>query len=367
MTKVLLCFLVFVMPTLARAEVDEPEAAPPVGLRGSDFQISTLGHVGVEGVVYGKPSGKAGQSDFAIPHAGIEFKAELPSVLVLRLAPQFQSPVASGSELSIHHAEVELAVSETLQFKAGLIEPTWFRGHEGQWRWRYLSQNLNWAESRWGYLPDSDYGFELNSETESRAFGLTVVNGEGRGNSERGPQKDFSLWGLWRWGFEFGRSLEVSALVLRGGYEDVPLEDSAKWRGLLQISTTAPRGWGGGFLLVGSQDPADAINAKVADQVDLTGLGGQTVKGRLTSFWLDYQFELERGRGWRALIRGDAVDPVAAELKRSVTSLQVVADYQIRPGIEWLFQFSSLAYGEEHALAVRDEQTGRVSLHVSWK
>lgn len=329
--------------------------------------IGWRGHIGVEGLLYLKPSGVAGTSQFQIPHAGVELSTEFANGVTGDIEVSFQSPVTTGNEFNIERASLtsDWGPDCAYRFRAGLFEPAWLQGAEEFWSFDRYSKDLKWAFERWGYTSAADYGFEVFSRGPSGGFGLAVVNGEGIRRSEQGPQKDFHLWAAWDLRSETRRT-EFLVTIIRGGYENIPTAAAAKERYSLAIRTAAEVGVFAGLEALQTRDPVDAINLKVAQDVDLTDLGGQRVSGQMGSMVLGYRFEPRDEKQWQAFARRDVVQPVAGEAERAVTSTQLGLVYSPAEGVNWLIHSSSLEFGKKHSNTTRDENTWRVSYHVGW-
>lgn len=358
-----------VMKQISRLTLGFLLASPALAVERAQVEsLAWRGQLGAESLLFLKPSGAAGTSRFQIPFAGLELSAELSGGVRAEFELTYQSPVAAGAELNPQRASLSTPVGEGgLRFRAGLFEPAWLEGAEAFWPYDRYSRDLGWAFERWGYLRAADYGAELYHRTEGGGFGVAVVNGEGVGAVEQGPQKDFHVWGGLDWRGEDGRRTELLLAAVRGGYENVPAVDAAKERLMLSLRSAAPAGWLAGAEALFARDPADSVNGRVADAADLIDRGGERIAGRLATLSLGYRSERPEGGGRHTFVaRADAVEPIAGESDRGVTSTQWMYLYSPSPGAEWLVQISNLDYGDGHSNAIRDENTWRVSYHVRW-
>lgn len=336
----------------------------------SSTQIESVdwrGHLGVESVLFLKPSGAAGTSSFQIPQAGLEVVVNFSAKVRADFELTFQSPIVAGNELNVQRASLQSDFGDgsLAQFRAGLFEPEWLRGGERFWPWDRYSRDFGWAFERWGYTSAADYGFEIFQRADRGGFGVAVVNGEGLRQTDTGPQKDFHVWGALDWRSE-SRATELLFYAIRGGYENVPSIDSAKERYSLNLRSAADEGWLGGIESLFMRDPVDSINLKVVDLADLTDRGGERVSGRIGSLVLGYRFAKIGESQWQLFARRDQVDPIVDQAGRGVTAVQTGFFYSPRAGVDWLFFVSDLDYGERHSNAVRDENTWRLSYHVRW-
>lgn len=350
-------------------ELPEPQPVPESTLsltrvKKTDFR----GHLGAESLLYIKPSGVAGQSQFQVPHAGLESHIEFAGGEAADFEVSYRSPVAAGVEFNVERASLttSFGLGSRVQFRAGLFEPEWLRLADRFWPWERYSRDLDWASQRWGFGAAADYGFEIFRREDSWGFGAGVVNGEGLRQVEQGPQKDFFVWLSKDWGSPEDRLSQILFQAVRGGYENLPVGEAHKERYALTLRTRAANGlvFSCEGLLAG--DPVDAVSLKIADQADLTDLGGERLSSRMLSTVLGYRFAHDRGYGWEFFMRSDDVELLKSDRQRGLVSSQIGFVYSSGPGIEWLLQMSNIDYGDRHSITARDEQTWRASFHVNW-
>lgn len=327
------------------------------------------GQFGLESLLYLKPSGAAGTSRFQVPYAGFEGSFRFDHDLRAEVEVGWRSPVTAGQELTIERAAITRPLGDGgIQLRGGLFEPAWLGGAEDFWPYDRYSRDLGWAFERWGYLSAADYGFEIFKRSTEGGFGIAVVNGEGIRQNEQGPQKDFHVWAARNWNHGEVRRTELLFIAVRGGYENVPAVDAAKERAMLSLRSAGATGWLGGAEILLARDPADSVNGKIVDAVDLTDRGGERLAGRMLSLTAGYRGASgdDAPSAHALILRADAVEPVAGESARALTSTQLLYLYSSVPGEEWVFQVSNLDYGSSHSNSVRDENTWRIAYHVRW-
>lgn len=359
--------------TLRAEDSAKLEAAPPPAERS--LSLSTLKRWDFKGVfrtefeVYQKPSGLAGNSEFHIPYASVEGLGEvLPSVKI-DFEISYNSPITPTDEpvkVQRFAAIYRPAGAHNVDFSFGLIEPAFSALMKEDWAYDNLTPGLFWPGARWGYWFASDYGLQMSQWEENISWGLGVVNGEGPLRRSQRAQKEAFIWADWKFASNFERQNHLLIHASRGAYDNVPTTDASKDRLVISLWTRARLGFSMGAELWSLRDPADSITLKAAGGVDLTTFGGERVKGQLLSSHGSYRFGQIDAEQYEFFYRSDRVDPVLGHSELRVTADNFGFLYSPQPGVDWVFLFSDVDYGDGHSRAARDQQLWRLSFNVTW-
>lgn len=341
------------MPSFSRASV----------LEGS-WDLS--GQVVMESRVYQKPSSMNGTSLFQIPWMTLDarFVSRDGGELFLEFLGISPPPVGQNDfvlrQASFYYPAV---LGDSVDLRAGLLASELSQRLKNYWPIYRLSNDLDFALQKYNYQPYSDYGFELfGSFSQNWTWGLQVTNGEGRGVPEKGPQKDLQIFLAGEWGEE--RSFLVYLQGRRGGYENIPLEQAAKERLALGLWTQNPTGISAGLEGYMTKDPADAVNGIIAEQIDLTALGGQVIQGKGASVHLRYAWEDAQERIWQFFVKSDYLRPVAGDSERDVQGNNFGILYSPRVNVQWALYSSHVFTGQLHNVNTKEQQSWRLALNV---
>lgn len=324
------------------------------------------GQMVFEGRVYQKPSSQSGTSQFSIPWMTLQSRYASRDGGELFLEFLGITPVtAPAQEFSLRQGSFFLPqiLGEFTHLRAGLLASELSQKQIPFWPSYYLSRELGFSLERWGYQAFSDYGFEIfGSLSENWDWGLQLTNGEGRGQPEKGPNKDLQLWASRQWGEAQVHLVYVS--VRRGGYENIPSPVSPKERALVGYLLSSPEGLSGGLEIFAVSDPVDAINGQVAESIDLTDLGGQRVNGQGATVLLRYGFVNSAGRPWSLFLKSSHLQPVTTDRNRDVQDLNFGASYSPRESAALVLYHSQISTGSLHNTISKEQQSWRLALNV---
>lgn len=324
------------------------------------------GQVVMESRIYQKPSSLNGTSLFQIPWMTLEahFVSRDSGELFLEFLG-ISPPPTGTNEFQLRQASFFLPgiLGEQVDLRAGLLSSELSQKLKGYWPYNRLSNELDFALQRWNYQPFSDYGFEVFANGASGfSWGFQATNGEGRGMPEKGPQKDLQVWIAAEGGQE--RNYLIFFQARHGAYENIPAPQATKDRVLLGVWTQKSEGWNAGLEAFMTWDPVDAINGLVAEQIDLTDLGGQRVRGQGASFNFRYAFLDSRSNLWQAFVKSDVLRPVAEDRERDLQGLNFGLLFSPRSNIQWALYNSQVATGIRHNINTKEQQSWRLALNV---
>lgn len=316
-----------------------------------------------------KPSSLVGAGTFQLPWINLSFSREFSDGPEFTVEVMSTTPSTGTTDINLRQVAVLIpeVLGRSTDLQVGLIGNALFASEQRFYSYRRLANEFGFQLQRYGYLPDTDYGFQLETSlSESWSLGLQATNGEGRGKSETGPRKDFALWLAREWRFETGRSWLLTLFGSRGGYETVPPEDSIKDRAQISLWTTREEGLSLGAEYNWAMDSVDAINKVVADQVDLTVLGGQRVTAVGYVGYFRYQWLNLPGPAFSIFYRGERWEPVKGNTDYAIQSSQLGLGYRSRANVQWQIYNTLTNYGLTHSLTARDNQSWRISLDLTF-
>lgn len=312
-----------------------------------------------------KPSANNGLSTFSLPWLSLSAVREFEDKSELALEVFGATPVTNSIEIQFRRIALTVAeaVGSSTDLELGLIENGFFEIQSKYWPLRRLSSEMRFPLQRWGYLPDTDYGFQLRTLLGDKwTLGFQATNGEGRGQAETGPRKDFSLWMTTEWSGSDDRAWLISLLGVRGAHESVASELASKDRASLAIWSTRFEGWSASLAYDWAADPADAINGKVAEQVNLTSKGGERVQAQGYTGHLRYDWRSPDGKHWSIWTGSERWEPVKGEGDRAIQSSHLGLTYTPRPLLTWAIYNTQTSFANNHSTAPRDQQSWRLSV-----
>ncbi|UOF02824.1 hypothetical protein [Bdellovibrio reynosensis] len=318
----------------------------------SDLEIS--GELDASVGVSTLPTGERGNSNFAVPGLFLDINAPLKEENVLTLVFEGSESKTSSTErfdVKVREAYVDLvslfAGMHAVRF--GLIPQVWQEAQYETYHYRFLERDAWAMTEKWRYLNPSDLGISFMSEL-SQNFGewaLTFSNGEGAEGAEEGSHKEASLFlrltPVEPWSFSFGYT--------RGTYELYGEGVSLKERiqALMMYEGHGAVTWG--LELLATQDPADGMTAlDIADDVDVSALSGQAVKGQAASLFT----VISTGPKAELMLRYDYLNAVVGEDGKNLQTGLASLAYQLTDDVKAALVVDYTKYGESFSVSARD-------------
>ncbi len=316
-----------------------------------------------------KPSSLSGVGAFQAPWLSLAFTRDFEDETELIIEALTATPSSGTTEINFRQVAVKVpnVIGRSTDLAVGLISNGFFSLQQKFWPNRRTAAEFAFPLHRYGYTPDTDYGFELQTFlSDTWTMGLQFSNGEGRGKPETGLRKDFSFWLAREWSSIDGRSWLLGLYGVRGGYEAIAIDSNNKDRSQISVASTQSEGFSGGAEYSWAWDPADALNGVAADQVNLTTFAGTRVAGIGYAGYLSYDWKSGAGTAWSIFSRADRWEPIKGDGNYAIASSQLGVGYKPRDTILWMLYNSLTSYGQLHSLAARDQQSWRITVDLKF-
>lgn len=256
-------------------------------------------------------------------------------------------------------------IIEDWSLQYGLLGNPWVNLQEREsWTSASFGAKYNpWAQ-RLNYLSRADLGLGIFRAEDEYRIELQVTNGEGSAAEEQGPRKDTQLF-VSLLPFESLREenrLLFAAYALEGAYENIDPEVAGRERlGIMMKFEQQKRGW---ILLeaLSTKDPADGINLKVAENVDVSAQGGQSVRGS------GYAGEIAAWTSEKSLIsyRYERFNPAQGVDAKGLSSGLLGIHYFTRQFLQFSISWLDLHLDANHAAGMRDSAEFLFGLRLLW-
>lgn len=327
----------------------------------SDIEIT--GELDVSASLWNLPTGQRGFSAFNVPSLFVKFNAPLKenNFLVLNLEGS-EEKLTSTERFSVQVREAYLDIlsifDEGRALRFGLVPHPWQEAQYELWPYRFLGKDAWTMTEKWKYLNYSDLGFSYISEIpdDMGEWALSFTNGEGVGEKETGPHKEASLFARWTLWSPWSFSLNYE----RGNYEQYGEYVGLKERIQAMIAYEAAD-WTMGLEYLATQDPADGIRSlKVAEEVDVLALTGESVRGQGASFFTI----VSTGPKAEVMLRYDYLNAVSGKPGKDLQTIIASLGYQVSEDIKAALTADYTRYGADFALGFRDRSKIELAAQV---
>lgn len=316
-----------------------------------------------------KPSSVKDQTAFSNPSGLFQISADpvqdIKALTELSYGRTFDSATGRAT-LQVEKAYIKLgAILGESEMLIGQLPNPWVEMHEREEPfWFYLGTAYRTASLRWDELYRSDSGMAVVSSWSNSHLQLSLSNGEGPGQPERGPRKDAQLH------FETmpieslrgEKKLLLALGILEGAFENIDSEIAQRER-LLAFVKYQSNAWGS-LSIEGlwSKDPADGINGVVGDQVDLTAQGGQSVRGRGTAVALNTKLSETSLMS----LRYEALNPALGVDAKGLSSRMLGFHFFPRQMLQFSLAWLDVQYEQNHGVAIRDSSEVVFGARLRW-
>ncbi|UXR65222.1 hypothetical protein EZJ49_03030 [Bdellovibrio bacteriovorus] len=233
--------------------------------------------------------------------------------------------------------------------RLGLIPQTWQEAQYQASNYRFLGRTAWSITEKWKYLSYSDLGASFMSElpADYGEWALSLSNGEGAEEKEKGPHKEAALFvRLFRWS-----PWSLSFNYVRGNYEVYGESAGLKERIQALISYEEKDDWMVALEFMDAKDPADAIgDYKIAEGVDVSALSGESVQGQAASLYA----VVHTGPKAEVMLRYDYLNAAVGETGKNLQTGILALGYQVTDDIKAAIAVDHTHFAEEFAPGVRD-------------
>lgn len=240
----------------------------------------------------------------------------------------------------------------------GLLPQEWSQWEEKFWPYRSTTEYSEPLMSRYGYLNRSDAGLKFGQTMSNETRWIVAyTNGEGSAADETGPKKDLQIFFESVWG-----QIHFAASWLAGAYDNVDASVANKERTLVGIYYEQELGFLGGLSFFSAKDAVDAINQKIADQVDLTAQGGQNLSSQGASLVARYRTSPK----FEIFSRYDVLNPAVGVDAKGLRQTLLGFGFFPRQHLQFSLAWGDVQYEQNHASAVRDASQVAFVSRLKW-
>lgn len=326
----------------------------PLVLRGEMLinKWRTEGEIDIITRLGSKPTSERGQIAFSVPSlklAGEYLLDRQNSVFFQVQMAKTRSRDSKKQQLDLTRAFYEWsAEDDSWIVRYGLIKSTYLDISEDLVDYDLISEYKTFA-NRYNYLPSADLGLEIHYVVNPYLdFSLGVFNGEENTQKEDGGQKDIYLTIAYD-----DPSFHLSALAIRGGYDEYEKPFNVKERNLARIA------WKGSLFELGLEglSAKELSNATVDYKRAETWDGGLypevVVQGQGASAWILMKVDAEL----EFLARKDFLDPYleVAEDEIESENIAMILKYNFRYII---LGYTKTYYRELHSSQSQEREFG---------
>ncbi|MNK06200.1 hypothetical protein D3C87_240920 [compost metagenome] len=318
----------------------------------TDIELS--GEVDLAAQVHTLPTGVQGDSAFLVPAFLLNLNAPLNqgNLMVATFEGAEKRQDDNTQQFDVYTRMVYLDVVSIFNgmhgLRFGLIPQTWQEAQYEDWSYRFLGKSGKVLTEKYNYLSYSDLGVSFMSELPKSwgEWAFTLVNGEGM-SEETGPHKEAGIFvrmaGMSPW--------TLSLNYVRGSYENMNSNFNTKERIQAQVLYHPSKNWFAGVELLDAHDPAEAVrDLKMADEVDVTDVLGQSVHGRGGSIFA----EVGTGPLAKVMVRYDYLDAIVGQSGKQLSSALAALSYQVTDDIRSALAYDYTWYGDDFAPGIRD-------------
>lgn len=321
------------------------------------------GDLRFQGQYHFAPSSVQDKSEFVNP--GMELAAHVDAMEDVvanfrgQMGPARQS---SGGSYVIDFTEASIQLlqlsSAQDQVQVGLLINPWIEVSESSWDGRFFCSQCQVLTERYSYVARTDAGVRYEKMWDRGFWSLSAMNGEGSKKDEEGAGKDYQyLIHYLPWGTETQSHRALSLSYIRGKYENLDPSMSTRERVMLMYQHLQKWGWSTAVESFWGKDPVDAIQLKVADQVNLSDHGGEWAPSFAWSWLLKYSFLFRNEtRPVEAFFRHDELNPMTSTGGRWLRQELLGFCFYPRQALQFSVAWSQVNYGSSHSSAVGDSQ-----------
>lgn len=322
------------------------------------------GDLRFQGQYHFAPSSVQDKSEFVNP--GMELAAHIDAMEDVmanvrgQVGPTRQSTSSGSYNADLTEASIQfLQLSSSQdQLQMGLLINPWVEVSESSWDGRFICPQCQVLTERFGYVSRSDAGVRYEKNWDQGFWSLSAMNGEGAKKEEEGAGKDYQFlfhYLPWEAGGQNHRAFSFS--YIRGKYENLDPARSTRERLLMMYQHLQKWGWSTAIESFWGRDPVDAINLKVADQVNLSDHGGDWAQSVAWSWLLKYSFVF-RNESHRVetFFRHDELNPLTSDGGRWLRQELLGFCFYPRQSLQFSIAWSQVNYGSSHSSAVGDLQ-----------
>lgn len=318
----------------------------------SDIELG--GELNVNLSLWNLPTGQRGDSAFQMPSLFLDLDAPLKddNLLVFRLeGSEEQSTTTERFTVKMREAYLDLVsiFQGMYALRLGLIPQVWQEAQYESYSYRFLGREAWSITEKWNYLTPSDLGVSFMSQmpADLGEYAITLANGEGVKEKEQGPHKEVSLFGR----FVFNENWGINLGYVRGNYEKYGEDEGLKERVHALISYQSENA-GAGLELLYAQDAADAFaDYNMAEDVDLSGLTGSSVRGQGASLFTTFK----TGPMAELMLRYDYLNAAIGEPGKDMQTALISLSYLVSSDIRMAVMTDYTWYAAEYGPGVRDQ------------
>jgi hypothetical protein len=331
-----------------------------VSLAQAEVDFEASGYLVSEARWIQKPSGQSGQNSFSIPAAGLALNFEDERWGEIFFKGVTQSTNAGRARIQDLRASLALSSESFWRFEVGILQLEAEAARAVSDFARKSIPEDQYSLVRWGYLPESDVGFRFVREDFDSLISLSVVNGEGEAFSETGSNKDLHIFARKTWD-----SVALEILLARGAFENVSAEESHHELAAVGLSYSGNSDWRAALQFFAGSDPADGVNGKVAEKINLTALGGQRLRSRGSRFEAAYLLNPE----WQIAYRNDTLLTSENERGYDFQSQRLGLLFSPRKAWKWAADWVQTGAADLQAASlagvIKDNQSWRFSFELA--
>lgn len=316
-----------------------------------------------------KPSALKDQSAYRVPLGilGGKFDFEDDVGAVVEASYGRTRETATGrAQFQIEKVYLQVdEISETVSMRFGQIPNSWVEVQEQESPFAYyLGSTYQPISVRLNEVNRADSGISVLQTWSTSSLEISLTNGEGAGQDEKGARKELQVFYQLNSVQEAeldGRWLLALGLV-EGGYDNIDASISQKERLLFFLKYEKPQQAWASLELMGSKDPVDGINQKVGDQVDLTDLGGLVARGSGGGLeigsWL--------GEKTAAQVKYEYWNPAQGVDARGLTSRMLGFHFFPRQHLQFSLAWIQVQYEKNHSVLIRDSEEVAFGARLRW-
>jgi hypothetical protein len=316
-----------------------------------------------------KPSSLKDQSAYRVPLGilGLQLGFEEGMKAITELSYGRTRDTTGRAQLQVEklYVQVDGLISENGVMQFGQLPNPWVGLMERESPMAfYLGASYQPIVIHWNELNRADSGFAFVQNWSASQLEISITNGEGPGQDEKGPRKELQIFYQTqlfdaakldqRWLLAFG--------AIEGGYENIEASISQKERLLVFIKYEVLHKSWGSLELISSKDPVDGVNLKVADQVDLTDLGGLVTRGSGGALelgsWLSEKSAVQ--------LRCESFNPAQGVDGRGLSSEMLGFHFFPRQHLQFSLAWVQVQYGQNHSASVRDSEEVALGAKLRW-
>lgn len=292
----------------------------------------------------------------------VELSDRLNVVAELSYGRQREATTGQYSVL-VEKAFLDYVLTETWSAEMGSIGNSWIEMMEQESPAAWMISP--YLQSSWMRLRSdsrADQGFRLNGVWDDSELQVSVVNGEGQSSDEIGPKKDMLVHYQKQHRVSLDQWVSWAIAWSEGSYDNMDATVAARRRYLAFVNWQMNAVSVLRLELLRSEDPADSLNGKGWDKVDLLAQGGQVARGQGGSI----EYERDLSAVLSANVRYDVFDSAvgvdAKGLETRMLGFHYFPEALLQISLAWV----DVMYKNRHTASVRDINQWIISARAHW-